>query len=172
MDEETRREALIAQLNDELGPSLARQFLALADAAPINDAAFRAASFEYFDRHAAAKRNPDTYFNWIGKIALPRPETPLANNGLWEWALSIAHEWAESRNAHQHRGSGYYFAGMRSIALGDIDRGFLYMHQAAVENTPPIAIGFRKVRPAGSLPSTRVELTRRTTTGSATTRCI
>lgn len=137
MDERTHREALIAQLKDELGPSLARQFLALADAAPIDDAAFRTAAFEYFDRHAAAKTNPDTYFNWIGQVALPRPETPLANTGLWEWALSIAHEWEESRSAHQHKGSGYYFAGMRSIALGDIDRGFLYMHQAAVEDTYP-----------------------------------
>jgi len=141
MDETQRREAFVRQLNEELGPSLALQFIALADAVsndrPIDRASFRAAAFEYFDQHFAAETNPDTYFNWIGQLALPRPGTPLAHTGLWEWAMGIAHEWEDSRGEHQHKGSGYYFAGVRDVAVGDLDRGFLYMHQAAVEDTYP-----------------------------------
>jgi hypothetical protein len=139
--EDLREAAAIGQLNEELGPALAGQFLALADAInndrPIDERAFRAATFDYFDAHLAAGTNPDTYFNWIGQVALPRPGTPLAHTGLWEWAMRIAHEWEASRGKHVHKGSGYYFAGIRDIALGDLDRGFLYMHQAAIEDIYP-----------------------------------
>ena len=140
-EDELRAAAAIGPLNEELGPALAGQFLALAEAIyndrPIDEVSFRAAAFDYFDAHAAAGTNPETYFNWIGQLALPRPGTPLAHTGLWEWALRIAHEWEARSGKHVHKGSGYYFAGIRDIALGDLDRGFLYMHQAAVEDTYP-----------------------------------
>ncbi len=140
-EDDLREAAAMGQLNDELGPALARQFLTLADAISndrqIDETAFRAAAYDYFDAHLAAGTNPDTYFNWIGQMALPRPGTPLAHTGLWEWAMRIAHEWEVSRGKHLHKGSGYYFAGIRDIALGDLDRGFLYMHQAAFEDIYP-----------------------------------
>lgn len=140
-EDDLRAAAAIGQLNSELGPALAEQFLALADAVsndrPIDETAFRDAAFAYFDRHAAAGTNPDTYFNWIGQLALPRPNTPLAHTGLWEWAMRIAHDWEAGGGKRVHKGSGYYFAGIRDIAQGDLERGFLYMHQAAVEDTYP-----------------------------------
>lgn len=140
-DDDFQAAAAIGQLNAELGPALAAQFLALADAVnngrAIDEPAFRAAAFDYFDSHMTAGTNPDTYFNWIGQLALPRPETPLAHTGLWEWAMRLAHEWEADRGKRIHKGSGYYFAGIRDIAVGDLERGFLYMHQAAVEDTYP-----------------------------------
>ncbi len=54
---------------------------------------------------------------------------------MWEWALGIAHSWeATNPGRRLHKGTGYYFAGVRDIALGNLDRGFLYMHQAAEED--------------------------------------
>jgi hypothetical protein len=124
---------------DQLGSDLADQFEALAAAirgeVPFDEAAFRRAAFDYFDRCAAAGANPDPFFDWIGTLGLPRPGTPLALTGLWEWAIEIAHDWEDAAPGRRlHKGTGYYFAGMRDIALGNLDRGFLYMHQAAVED--------------------------------------
>lgn len=128
-DEDLRAAAAIRQLNEELGSALAGQFLALAEAISnnraIDQAPFRDAAFDYFDGHRrqAQARTPTS--NWIGQLALPRPGTPLAHTSLREWAMGIAHDWEASRGRHQHKGSGYYFGGMRDIAMGDLDRGFL-----------------------------------------------
>jgi hypothetical protein len=123
---------------EELGADLAGQFGALEAGlrgAPFDEAPFRVAAFDFFDRCVTAGVNPDPFFNWIGTLALPLPGTPLAVMGLWEWALAIVHEWEDAAPGRRvHKGTGYYFAGMRDIALGNIDRGFLYMHQAAVED--------------------------------------
>lgn len=128
-------------MENELGVDLAAEFWSVRSAIerdqPINDFLFRKAAFAYFDAQAAAGQNPDPFFNWIGSLALPRPGTPLAAIGLWEWALGIAHDWERERGRRQHKGSGYYFAGVRDIAVGDIDRGMLYMHQAAIEDIYP-----------------------------------
>ena len=171
-EDDLREAEAIGQLKAELGP--AAQFLALANAInngrPIDEAAFRAAAFDYFDGHLAAHTNPDTYFNWIGQMALPRPGTPLAHTGLWEWAMRIAHEWEASRGEHVHKGSGYYFAGIRDIALGDLDRGFLYMHQAAVEDIYPDRDRLPDSPAGWFLRSTLAEPNRPTTTRSSSTR--
>lgn len=135
MDE--REAAARAQMESELGPALAAQFIALIETGVANREPFRAAAFDYFDCCVTDDVNPDAYFNWVGQLALPRAGTPLALTGLWEWAVAIAHEWEDARGRHQHKGSGYYFAGMRDAALGDLDRAFLYVHQAAVEDSWP-----------------------------------
>ena len=134
---EEREAAAKAQLESELGSNLAGQFIGIIETGTADRAAFRAAAFEYFDGCVAKGDNPDPYFNWVGQLALPRAETPLAMTGLWEWAMAIAHEWEDERGRHQHKGSGYYFAGMRDASLGDLDRAFLYVHQAAVEDAWP-----------------------------------
>lgn len=120
----------------QLGPKLAAQFLALANGRG-DDRAFREAAFEYFDRCMADNVNPDPYFNWVNRLAMPTSETPVGFTGLWEAAMNVAHQWEDARGRHHHKGSGYYFAGMRDAALGSLDRAFLYAHQAAVEDAWP-----------------------------------
>lgn len=121
----------------QLGPKLAAQFRALADGRG-DDRLFRAAAFEYFDRCLTDRMNPDPYFDWVNSLAMPTSSTPVGFTGLWEAAMNVAHEWEDSRTRHQHKGSGYYFAGMRDAALGSLDRAFLYAHQAAVEDAWPV----------------------------------
>ena len=69
-------------LRAELGQALAVQSLAVRDAIsrgmPIDEAQFRAAAFDYFDAQDAAGANPDSYFNWIGVLALPRASSDMA----------------------------------------------------------------------------------------------
>lgn len=137
-------EKLIRQRRDELegdlGADLAQAMEVLGnvlDAGLTPDwAAFAAAVYGYLDALPDGQ-NPDPYFNWIGAMAIPRPGTRLQFVGLWEPALSIVLEWEASRGRHAHKGSGYYFAGLRDVSIGNLDRAFLYMHQAAMEDIWP-----------------------------------
>jgi hypothetical protein len=124
----------------QLGPRLAREWEALATTILAGRQPdwprFAAATHAYLDALPTGE-NPDPYFDWIGNLALPRNQAPLGHTGLWEPALAIVLEWEGRRARHAHKGSGYYFAGLRDVALGNLDRGFLYMHQAAIEDAWP-----------------------------------
>lgn len=123
----------------DLGADMNAQFVALYgrhfNGGPFDENAFRDAAFGYFDAEFAAHRNPDPFFDNLGLLGLPRPMTPLWWTGVWEFALNIVHEWEATTGNRVHKGTGYYFAGVRDIAMGNLDRGFMYMHQAAVEDS-------------------------------------
>lgn len=144
----------------DFGAQLNAQFTALYNrhlhGGPFDEVAFRTAAFAYLDAQHAAGQNPDRFFDAMTGLGIPTPGTPVAWTGVWEWALAIAHDWEGAAPGRRvHKGTGYYFAGMRDIALGDLERGFLYMHQAAVEdrtstgspNPPRPAIWFITVDP-------------------------
>jgi hypothetical protein len=82
MDDDATRQAFLDSLRAELGQALAVQSLAVRDAIsrgmPIDEAHFRAAACDYFDAQDAAGANPDSYFNWIGVLALPRASSDMA----------------------------------------------------------------------------------------------
>jgi hypothetical protein len=124
---------------EDVGAPMNAQFAALYNrhfnGTPLDEAAFRAATYAYLDAEHAAGRNPDPYFNNVGPLGLPAPGTPVWWTGIWEWVLAIVHDWeALPPGGRVHKGTAYYFAGMRDIALGDLERGFLYMHAAAEED--------------------------------------
>ena len=129
-----------AELQRDLGPDLGREIEALGDAldagAPPAWPSFAAAVHAYLDA-LPPDQNPDPYFNWLGAMAIPRPGTPMKFTGLWEPALYIVLDWEAARGKHTHKGSGYYFAGLRGVSMGNLDRAFLYMHQAAMEDVWP-----------------------------------
>jgi hypothetical protein len=129
-----------AQLVADLGTELGREMEALSDALDHGGRpdwpAFTKAVHVYLDSLGPDPR-PDPYFNWIGRMALPRTATPLGMTGLWEPALAAVIDWESATGRHAHKGSGYYFAGMRDASFGNVDRSFLYMHQAAVEDIYP-----------------------------------
>jgi hypothetical protein len=124
------------QASRELGPDLGGLLVDLLAGEHVNEAALHQAAFAYFDRCAAADPpiNPDAYFNWINGVVLASDAASVASGEFWDVALRIAHEWESSRDQHQHKGSGYYFAGLRDARLGNLDRAFLYINQAVVED--------------------------------------
>lgn len=119
------------RIND-LGPGLNAWFAdlyagrgpALTDLRPL--------AFAYFD----ATPNPDSFFFNFGPWALPRAATPVGRARAWEGVLSLVHDWERANPSlpPRHKGGGYYFAAVRDILEGDLDRGFLYMHQAVIED--------------------------------------
>jgi len=60
------------------------------------------------------------------------PRWPL---GSWETALAAAGDWERAGPTRRvHKGSGYYWAAVRDIVRGNIERGFVYMHAALAED--------------------------------------
>lgn len=124
----------------ELGAELARELNAFATAIalrqPPDRPGFRDAVHRYLDG-LGPHPHPDPFFNWVAAASLPRSDIALALTGLWEPALQAVIEWEASGGDHAHKGSGFYFAGIRDMSFGNLDRAFLYMHQAAMEDTWP-----------------------------------
>lgn len=122
----------------DINPDLNAQFFALYDSLlkgrPFDEAAFRDAAASCFEASHAAGQGPDPFFDNFGPLGLPWPDTRLRFTHLWEWALAVARDWEATTGRRIHKGTGYYFACVRDIELGDLDRGFLYLHQAAEED--------------------------------------
>lgn len=53
---------------------------------------------------------------------------------VWEVPLEYAAKWEKGNNKLLHKGTPYYCRGMTAIAAGNIDRGFLFFHQALDED--------------------------------------
>ena len=54
---------------------------------------------------------------------------------IWNMALGIGYEWEnQNPNKRIHKGTPYYFWGVTCILDGDLEKGFLLMHQALEED--------------------------------------
>lgn len=90
-----------------------------------------AAAFEYFDR----ERQPNELFNVLASLWLPN--VAAAHRGIdpISFGLNAARAWEDAHPGERlHKGTPYYFLGMATILAGDLDYGFLYMHQALRED--------------------------------------
>jgi hypothetical protein len=99
--------------------------------------ALQTAGKKYFTRVAGNPGQHDLFFNNFAPAVVP-----LMNRGnfvqaqrTWKSALDIATAW-EGENAGQyvHKGTGYYFWGMAALESGDLDAGYLLIHQALAED--------------------------------------
>jgi hypothetical protein len=118
-------------LAKDCGPELTPLFQRLLDGlGDVEHTDFSAAARMYFDGASP----PDPFFDNLARLALPFPDSRIYEGRILDIGLQVAHEWEASSGKRIHKGSGYYFAGMRDIILGDLDRGFLFMHQALVED--------------------------------------
>jgi len=99
----------------------------------------RDATIAYFDGGGTG----DVYFPAVVDTRFPVPCWPL---GTWEQGIELVHEWETLRGRRVHKGSGYYWAAVRDVVLGNLDRGFLYMHSSLDED--------RRTTSTSSLPDT------------------
>jgi hypothetical protein len=124
--------SLSADLDQAFANLLASRFYG----ATFDEAGFRRAAHGWFDARASTDQgNIDPFFDNFTPLALPWQHAQRANMELWEFALAVALDWEGAHPGRLlHKGTGYYFAGVRSIELGDIERGFLFMHRAVLED--------------------------------------
>lgn len=112
-------------MTDLLGPKLER-LLAGLDLDRWTDAVN-----EYLDR----TDQPNALFNILGRGWLGEVVGPAQLPNLLQHTVGLVEQWdAAHAPVRRHKGTPYYFLGMGYILLGDIDRGFLYMHMAFRED--------------------------------------
>lgn len=86
---------------------------------------------EYLDR----TDQPNELFNLLSGGWLRAVVVPAQRTNLLQHSVGLVEQWdAAHYPRRRHKGTPYYFLGMGYILLGDIDRGFLYMHLAFRED--------------------------------------
>lgn len=100
-------------------------------------ASLEAEVFKYFDQwgenHPQEIDNLFTRFARIWALYYQSRKFQDADE-FWKRPLDYATKWEETRKGHLHKGTPYYFRAMAAVASGNIDRGFLFFHQALDED--------------------------------------
>jgi len=127
----------------DLGPPLNEQFVLLYESwfthklVDFNKEKFINEALVYFDAHVddwPAHNHYFENFTPIWSTFLRQGRFALAEH-IWTLARDSAYRWEFRRPSHRiHKGTLYYFWAMTVILRGDIDRGFLLMHQAYDED--------------------------------------
>ncbi len=103
----------------------------------FNRSAFCREAGLYFDTHTGDWTAHDSFFEGFTPIwqVLLRPGRWMDAYWVWELAVECATMWERAHPTHRiHKGTPYYFWGMTAVLGGDLDRGFLLMHQALNED--------------------------------------
>jgi hypothetical protein len=92
----------------------------------------RSSTFAYFGRQPL----PNALFNSLADTAL---RSTMSARRAWDLTLErgirLALEWRVANPGRPlHLGTPYYVAGMGHVLEGDLDRGFIFMHQALDED--------------------------------------
>jgi hypothetical protein len=139
-----------------LSPDIDQAFIDLHEAFfgqhPYNWETFSRLSLEFFDRVPDDSAAHNKYFENFTIIWRNQLEAGRASQAesIWEMATQPALQWELLHPGRFiHKGTPFYFWGMTAISRGNIDRGYLLMHQAlaedirttkqAVPNTPSLA---------------------------------
>jgi len=130
---------------DNLGESMNHQFQKLhesyfsASAFDINE--FRSEAFNFLrensDRHRSSNAQNGFFNNFtiIWKELVYKKGHLKKAEAVWDFCLKVIYEW-ESKNKDKtiHKGTPYYFWGGTCILNGDLEKGFLLIHQALEED--------------------------------------
>lgn len=125
----------------DLGPTLNEQFVLLYEGwlrgTTFDKEKFVDEALSYFDAHVDDWPAHNHYFENFTLIWRRLLGTGLFAQAedIWTLALYSADQWESIRTSHRlHKGTPYYFWAMTVILRGDIDRGFLLIHQAHDED--------------------------------------
>lgn len=126
---------------EDLGEVMNSQFLKLHESHfsghGFNFTKFKDETLRFFDQNSDDYAIHDGFFNNFTHIWLVFLNQGRFKNveHLWDLALNIAHEWEnKNRTKRIHKGTPYYFWGVTCILDGDLEKGFLLMHQALEED--------------------------------------
>jgi len=126
---------------ENLGESMNSQFLRLHEShfsgRGFDLTKFRNEVLNFFDQSDGNYHAHDGFFNnftIIWRFFLNQGRFKNAEH-LWDLSLNIAYEWEnKNQNKRIHKGTPYYFWGVTCILNGDLEKGFLLMHQALGED--------------------------------------
>jgi len=126
---------------EDLGESMNSQFLRLYEShfsgRGFDLTKFRKEVLDFFDHNDGNYHAHDAFFNNFTIIWRSFLNQRRFKNAeyLWDFALNIAYDWEnKNQNKRIHKGTPYYFWGVTCILNGDLEKGFLLMHQALEED--------------------------------------
>ncbi len=127
----------LKNIDASMNKALIRLYTAFLGCHPYNGVDFQQASLDFFDRAVTNSIAQDKYFTNFTIIW-----RHLFNNGrlneaesLWELAVGLALSWeGHHKGQFIHKGTPFYFWGTTSLVKGDLDRGFVLIHQALKED--------------------------------------
>lgn len=131
------REIVIEALRHPLDEAFDRLHAAYFGDTPLAWDEFEAVALQYFTNNAGSTAAHDAYFNnftviWRNLLDAGRYDHA---ERLWQQALQPALRWEEANpNQRLHKGTPYYFWSMTVLLRGDIDQGYLLIHQAVDED--------------------------------------
>ena len=91
---------------------------------------------KYFDQNWNDTSKVDALFNRFAGIwaIFYQLREFIQADFFWDLPLEYADKWEKTRNKRLHKGTPYYFRAMAAVIRGNIDRGFLFFHQALIED--------------------------------------
>lgn len=96
---------------------------------------FEDETLKFFDQYSNNSSATEGFFNNFTILWQNFIEQKHFKNAehLWGEVLKIVYKW-ENENKRIHKGTPYYFWGVTCILNGDLEKGFLLMHQALEED--------------------------------------
>ncbi|MBE0433173.1 hypothetical protein IBX73_06875 [candidate division WOR-3 bacterium] len=126
---------------EDLGISMNTQFLKMHESffhgCGLDIDLFRKEALRFFDTNINNYGLHDSFFQNFTIIWQSFMIQGRYRDGeyIWNMAADIANEWeSKHQNGRIHKGTPYYFWGGTCIASGDLERGFLLVHQALEED--------------------------------------
>ncbi|MCK4858489.1 MAG: hypothetical protein KAT58_11005 [candidate division Zixibacteria bacterium] len=104
---------------------------------PLESTDFEVRAFELFDSCRERWGKHDDFFASLGTIwyyLMERGSYRRADQ-LWQFSFELVREWELQRDSNRvHKGALYYYWAVTRIIMGDLEAGFLFMHQALEED--------------------------------------
>jgi len=131
------REIVIEALGRSMDQAFDRLHAAYFGNAPLSWEEFTAAALQYFDKNTGPAAAHDAYFNAFTVIWQSIMDTGRLDHAehIWKRAHQPVQQWEEAHPGQRvHKGTLYYFWAMTALLRGDLDQGYLLIHQAFEED--------------------------------------
>ena len=131
------REIIIGALGQPMDRAFERLHEAYVGNSSLPWDEFTSAALQYFDSNPTTPAAHDAFFNnftvvWRSLVDSGRLDEA---EHVWDRALEPAYEWERTHPGQKlHKGTPYYFWAMTALSRGDIDRGYLLVHQSVEED--------------------------------------
>jgi len=134
------REYLLQSINSEVDNGFIALHKAYFHNGTYNFDDLKAISLRYFDSISNFQNKYELHNNFFNNFTiiwnsfLARRDYGKSE-WIWELCIDLAHQWeSDNSDFRIHKGTPFYFWGMTAILRGDLDKGYVLMHNALQED--------------------------------------
>lgn len=147
-----------------------RLYAAYFGIVPLPWGEFTAAALQYFDNNVGTATAHDAYFNNFTVIWRSIVDAGRLSQAerVWVQALHPAQQWEQAHQGQRiHKGTPYYFWAVTALLRGDVDHGYLLVHQGVDEDVRTLGRPALILRDTPSSASTTTRSIKRSGRGSS-----